>query len=165
MSQFIARITFIAFAGHMTQWDEVQRNNFFMLLRDYFLEQVVLQHKRREAVIDLVKSNAQQPIQEVTGAEPLNDSAHGVISCSIRRAVTAPRNDTVLKRRYKNEKIRRRISGAESEEVKHQVQLGSRQKIACLLTVLQLTARRKQQRLAKQKPFRNQKPNTSEIIE
>lgn len=43
----------------MTQWDEVQRNNFFMLLRDYFLEQVVLQHKRREAVIDLVKSNAQ----------------------------------------------------------------------------------------------------------
>lgn len=30
-----------------------------MLLRDYFLEQPVLKHKRREVVIDLVKSNAQ----------------------------------------------------------------------------------------------------------
>ena len=51
------------------------------------MEQLVIQHKRREAVISLVTSNAQEPIQEVTGAELLNGSAHSVIRCSIRRAV------------------------------------------------------------------------------
>lgn len=58
-----------------------------MLLRDCFLERLVTQHKRREAVIGLVTSNVQEPIQEVTGAELLNGSAHSVIRCSIRRAV------------------------------------------------------------------------------
>lgn len=58
-----------------------------MLLRDCFLEKLVTQHKRREAVIGLVTSNAQEPIQGVTGAELLNGSAHSVIRRSIRRAV------------------------------------------------------------------------------
>lgn len=34
-----------------------------------------------------LRSNAEEPIQEVTGAELLNGSAHGIIRCGIRRAV------------------------------------------------------------------------------
>lgn len=58
------------------------------------MEQLVIRHKRKEAVTGLVTSKAQEPIQEVARAELLNGSAHGVIRCSIRKAV----KDQVLRK-------------------------------------------------------------------
>lgn len=43
------------------------------------MEQLVIQHKKREAVTGLITSKAQEPIQEVTRAELLNGRANSVI--------------------------------------------------------------------------------------
>lgn len=51
-------------------------------------------YSTKEAVNTLVTSSAQEPIQEVIGAEVLNNSAHSVISTVSEELFRGPRNDT-----------------------------------------------------------------------
>lgn len=56
---------------------------FLDILSDYFLEQLVLELTRGEAILDLVLSRAQDLVQRVNITEPLGNSDRNMIKFNI----------------------------------------------------------------------------------